>query len=138
MKQMSLSQVCNLFGFTRKVIQGYEKEGLIKHIGKNKYGHLMYDEEQIIKIAFIRYLQRSGLMLREISLCVNSKPNLLIFAELLKRSNERFEQRINTMNNLISKNKNILKICSESSDSVENEKKVLEIIMEELTNEKNI
>ena len=47
---MSLSQVCKKYHFTRRVIQGYEKEGLIKHTGKNKYGYLMYNEEQVRKI----------------------------------------------------------------------------------------
>ena len=62
MEQMTLSQVCKKYHFTRRVIQGYEKEGLIKHVGKNKYGYLLYDSEQIKKIAYIRYLQLNDLL----------------------------------------------------------------------------
>ena len=64
MKQMSLSEVCKMYGFTRRVIQGYEKEGLIKHSGRNKYGYLLYSEDEVKKISELR---TNGMSVRHIA-----------------------------------------------------------------------
>ena len=132
MEQMSLSQVCKLYGFTRKVIQGYEKEGLIKSSGKNKYGHLMYDYEQVKKIAYIRYLQINGLSLKEIYENMNSMPYEMAFEALLEKSNLKHKEQIKRINELFKKNELITKAYrKEPKDTI------YKIIMEEIKNEKN-
>ena len=138
MEQMSLSQVCKKYHFTRRVIQGYEKEGLIKHTGKNKYGYLMYNEEQVRKIAYIRYLQLNGLTLKEISTCVNMEAGTFISASILQTSNYRHKAKIERMSELIRTNEKILGICSNGKDFKERENEIFEIIMEELINEETI
>lgn len=138
MKQMSLSEVCKKYGFTRRVIQGYEKEGLIKHTGKNKYGYLMYDEDQVNKIAYIRYLQINGLTLKEISNYYKDSPISFVSEDVLLDSNTKHKERIKRITKLIKKNEMILKICSSNESYKEKEKRVFEIIVEELKNEKTI
>lgn len=131
MKQMSLSEVCKQYGFTRRVIQGYEKEGLIKHSGKNKYGYLMYNEDEVKKIAYIRYLQINGLTLKEISKCVNTKGFKL--DSVLQNSNLKHEVEIKKISKLINKNEQILKLSMKNG--LDNkEEKIFDIIMEELRN----
>lgn len=137
MEQMSLSQVCKRYGFTRRVIQGYEKEGLVRHTGKNKYGHLLYDERQVKRIAYIRYLQANGLTLKEISHCMNSK-NASISTSILKISNARLKEKIIGMEKLINKNETIIGICSSNKDLKDKEEDVMRIIMEELENDKTV
>ena len=138
MEQISLSEVCKKYGFTRRVIQGYEKEGLIKHTSKNKYGHLMYNEKEVKKIAYIRYLQMNGMTLKEISLFLKAESNKLISTSLLKQSNSKLKKEINRLNKLIKKNNMIIGLCSNEEDFKTKENKVLEIIMEEIKNEKTI
>ena len=138
MKQMSLSEVCKKYHFTRRVIQGYEKEGLIKHTGKNKYGYLMYDEEEVNKIAYIRYLQLNGLTLKEISTCVDLGGGSFISASILETSNYRHKAEIKRISELIRTNEKILGLCSNDKDFKERENEIFEIIMEELINEENI
>lgn len=138
MEQMSLSQVCKKYHFTRRVIQGYEKEGLIKHSGKNKYGHLMYDEDEIKKIAYIRYLQLNGLTLKAISTCLKMGPGTYISASILNQSNFEHKEEIRRIKELISRNEKILDICSNAEEFKKKEDEVYEIIMEELINEKTI
>lgn len=135
MEQMTLSQVCKLYGFTRKVIQGYEKEGLIKHTSKNKYGYLVYSEDQIRKIAYIRYLQINGFTLKEIS--SYCKPTLDSYSceSLLKKSNQNLQKKIVRINELIERNNKVLAYCK---DDKRNENEILKTIMEELENEKTI
>lgn len=138
MEQMSLSEICKKYGFTRRVIQGYEKEGLIQHSSKNKYGHLMYDNQEVNKIAYIRYLQMNKMTLKEISLCVKAGPGSFISSSLLNQSNLKLEDEINRLNKLIETNNKILSLCLNDEDLKNSEEDVLKIIMEELKNEKTI
>ena len=41
----TLSEVCSVLEVSRRAVQGYENAGLVSATGKNKYGHLLYDEE---------------------------------------------------------------------------------------------
>ena len=47
--------------------QGYEKAGLVSASGKNKYGHLLYDQAAEERIRNIRFYQQIGFPVREIS-----------------------------------------------------------------------
>ena len=62
----TLREVCEMLSLSRRVIQGYEKIGLVKPTARNKYGHLLYDDQAISKIAGIRFCQKLGLSLKEI------------------------------------------------------------------------
>ena len=138
MKLMTLSQVCKKFGFSRRVIQGYEKEGLIKHSSKNKYGHLMYDDVEVKKIAYIRYLQMNKMTLKEISLCLKAGPGTFVSASLLQRSNFELKSEIERLNELIKRNEMVLDICSNDEDFKTREDEVLRIIMEAIKDEETI
>ena len=132
MEQMSLSQVCNKYHFTRRVIQGYEKEGLIKHTGKNKYGYLMYDEEQVRKIAYIRYLQKNGLTLKEISAMFNNTDEIKLSKHVLEECNKAHEEIINKTKEIIEINNMIINLLT----TLNNEEKIINLITEEIKNEK--
>ena len=66
-KELSLREIRNTLGLSRRVIQGYEEYGLIRPSSRNKYGHLLYDEETIRRMAYIRFLQDLGYELKEIA-----------------------------------------------------------------------
>ena len=51
---MTLREVCNKIGVSRRAIQGYEEVRLVLSSGKNKYGHLLYDDLAVEKIQFIK------------------------------------------------------------------------------------
>ena len=63
----TLREVCKMLKLSRRAIQGYEKIGLIMASARNKYGHLLYDEETVNRIAGIQYCQKLGLELKEIA-----------------------------------------------------------------------
>ena len=50
----------------RRAGQGDENAGLVSASGKNKYGHLLYDEEAQRRIKQIRLLQQLGFRVKEI------------------------------------------------------------------------
>ena len=66
-KELSLREIRNTLGLSRRVIQGYEEYGLVRPSSRNKYGHLLYDQETVNRMANIRFLQNLGFELKEIA-----------------------------------------------------------------------
>ena len=64
--RMTLKEVCDYIGVTRRAVQGYKKAGLVKPTEKNKYGHLLYDKSAINKIIEIKQYQDFGFSIKEI------------------------------------------------------------------------
>ena len=62
----TLHELCDELRVTRRVIQGYEKAGLVSATGRNKYGHLLYNEKAQERIVQIRMYQQLGFSIREI------------------------------------------------------------------------
>lgn len=67
MKQKTLREICAETGISRRALQGYEKLGLVAPTGRNKYGHLLYGEEEQQKIQQICFYQRLGFARKKIS-----------------------------------------------------------------------
>lgn len=63
----TLRQLHTEFGVSRRAVQGYEKAGLVKSTARNKYGHLLYDENAQMRIARIRLYQQLGFRVKEIA-----------------------------------------------------------------------
>ena len=66
--RMTLKEVCNHVGVTRRAVQGYEEAGLVQAVEKNKYWHLLYDEAAIEKIQEIKQFQDFGFSIKEIQM----------------------------------------------------------------------
>lgn len=66
MESKTLHEICLALNVTRRMVQGYEKAGLVCASSKNKYGHLLYDAKTCQRIVRIRWLQRIGFKLKEI------------------------------------------------------------------------
>ena len=66
MQEMTLREVCIMVGVTRRAVQCYEQEGLVRATGKNKYGYLLYDEMAVQRIKDIKMYQDFGFKLKDI------------------------------------------------------------------------
>ncbi|MCM1498322.1 MAG: MerR family transcriptional regulator [Clostridium sp.] len=64
---MTLREIYNAFGISRRAIQGYEKAGLISRSGKNDRGHLLYDEHSQERMKRIKLFQQMGFSIKEIT-----------------------------------------------------------------------
>lgn len=73
----SLSEVCSVLEVSRRAVQGYENAGLVSATGKNKYGHLLYDEEAQRRIKQIRLLQQLGFKVKEIKEIIDAPDEVL-------------------------------------------------------------
>ena len=111
MKQFkTLSEICKELGISRKAIQGYEKHGLISPCGKDKYGHLTYDEKTSERIVMIRFYQKLGFTVQEIKDLIDCDNDLLKVALNDKKEKTRkmitsLQRRYYLLENLINENK---------------------------------
>lgn len=98
----TLSEVVEIVGMTRRVIQEYEKAGLASTPStKNKYGHLLYDDESIGQLWQIRFYRELGYNKDQMK-SVFSNPDynkhdaIATQVVLLERKKERLEALIET------------------------------------------
>ncbi len=63
---LTLKELCECTGASRRAIQGFEKAGLIRATARNKYGHLLYDESVAEKVKRILVYQGFTFTVKEI------------------------------------------------------------------------
>jgi len=63
---MTLRELCETYGVSRRAVQGYEELGLVQASGKNERGYLLYDAKTQRQVCLIKTLQRIGFQLKEI------------------------------------------------------------------------
>lgn len=88
----TLSEVCSVLEVSRRAVQGYENAGLVSASGKNKYGHLLYDEEAQRRIKQIRLLQQLGFRVKEIKDIIDAPAEVV--AEAIKSQIEQMDDII--------------------------------------------
>ena len=72
MVTMTLREVCDMVGVTRRTVQCYEQAGLVASTGRNKYGYLLYDEEAVTRIQDIKMYQHFGFALKDIKVLLST------------------------------------------------------------------
>lgn len=85
---ITLREVCENVGVSRRAVQGYEQAGLVTPTGKNKRGYLLYNQEEQEKIRQIKFFQEMGFSIKEIKKIMRAPK------EELKRA---IEQRIEAL-----------------------------------------
>lgn len=89
---MTLSEIRKELGISRKAIQGYEKHGIISSDQKDSSGRHIYDEETVKRIIMIRFYQKLGFSLDEISYLVKENDNQI--KQSMIRKKEEIEKEI--------------------------------------------
>ena len=77
MGDMTLRELCELVGVTRRAIQGYERIGLVSATSKNKYGYLLYDKSTKERIEKIILFQNMEFTLKEIKEIIDAPKEIL-------------------------------------------------------------
>ena len=90
MREMTLREVCNRIGITRRTVQGYEQAGMVSPSGKNKYGYLLYGQKEIEKIEMIKQYQDFGFSIKEIKELLNSSEE--IYLEMMRDRLEKMKE----------------------------------------------
>ena len=114
----TLREVCMMLNLSRRVIQGYENIGLVKPTARNKYGHLLYDEKTVRKIAGIQFCQKLGLGLKEILALTEMESHVI--CEILKDRMTELEQQKDELDYIIRKTDEIIDaVCNSKEDFLE-------------------
>lgn len=98
---MTLREIGDTFGVSRRAIQGYEKAGLISASGKNERGYLLYNETSQDRIRQIKLFQQMGFTIKEIKDIIDAPGNILKTA--LEKQAEKLEEQKENTEILISK-----------------------------------
>lgn len=72
MSDMTLREVCNAFGVSRRAVQGYEAAGLVLASARNERGYLLYDEKSQKRIQQIKLFQQMGFTIKEIKSMIDA------------------------------------------------------------------
>jgi DNA-binding transcriptional MerR regulator len=84
MRTITLRELSEVTGASRRAIQGYEKEGLLNPCGKNHYGHLLYDEVAQERVCLIKLYQKFGFTVKDIKSLMDA-PDHIIKSALTKQ-----------------------------------------------------
>lgn len=95
MQEMTLREVCNMVGVSRRAIQGYEKVGLVVSSGKNKYGYLLYDDVMVEKIRCIKQYQDFGFKVKEIEVLMTASND--VYVEMMSKKVEKLKEQMNSL-----------------------------------------
>ena len=94
-KEKSLSEIAKELNMTRKVIQGYEKHGLVESSYRGKGNQLIYDEKNYDRIIRIRFLQKLGFSLKEIKKMAQGEDEAVVCS--LTQKEEETSQKISSL-----------------------------------------
>lgn len=72
MVYLTLREMCELTGVSRRAIQGYEKAGLASSVGRNEKGYLLYDVKAKERIQLIKLFQQLGFTIKKIQMVIDS------------------------------------------------------------------
>ena len=105
-QMITLRELCNHASVTRRAIQCYEGKGLVKAVGKNKMGHLLYEEDAIEQVNLIKFYQSIGFTLKDIKSFETMKSDdfkKLMDEKIVDLQNESFilEDKIRKLSSII-------------------------------------
>ena len=95
MQEMTLREVCNIVGVSRRAVQGYEEAGLVNSSGKSKYGYLLYDEAAVEKIRCIKQYQDFGFTVKEIKVLMTAVNE--VYVEMMANRMEQMKIQLNNL-----------------------------------------
>lgn len=101
MNEITLREVCESFGVSRRAVQGYEKAGLVSATSKNRRGYLLYDTDSQERIKKIKMFQQMGFSIKDICRIIDAPNHILKLA--LEERIERLKVDSEHTQNMISK-----------------------------------
>lgn len=66
MNELTLKQLCESCGVSRRAVQGYEKYGLVCAVDRTDRGYLLYSAETCEQVSRIKDMQNFGFTVKEI------------------------------------------------------------------------
>lgn len=106
MTELTLREVCQMLGVSRRAVQGYENANLVSATNKTSSGYLLYDDAARDRIKRIKLYQDMGFSIKEIQTIIDApaelqKAALIEREEKLKTEIEHFKTMINIIQEMI-------------------------------------
>ncbi len=76
MKEMTLREVCQSLGVSRRAVQGYEKAKLVSASAKTESGYLLYNDSARERIKQIKLFQDMGFSIKEIKSIIDAPADI--------------------------------------------------------------
>lgn len=108
-QMMTLREVCEITGVTRRAIQGYEKAGLLKPSGKTERGYLLYNASTRERVKQIKLYQQLGFTVKEIGEIIDAPDKIRNVA--LEEKINKLKIRKKELEQLIDKEEELIKGC---------------------------
>lgn len=108
MSNMTLREVCQVTGVSRRAIQGYEQAGLVAATARNERGHLLYDEKSVERICRIKLFQDLGFSVKEITGIIDAPKQQL--KEAVERKISALEEKGEEIERLIGKARQLIEL----------------------------
>ena len=89
---MTLHELCDAFGISRRTVQGYEKHGLVRATGRNPRGYLLYDLQMQTEIQKVHQFQKFGFQVKDIGTLIILEQRGVELDEQLALLTEMIEQ----------------------------------------------
>ena len=99
MELLTLKELCESVGVSRRSIQCYEKAGLMMPTDKNKYGLLLYDINTMHRAEKMRFMQELGFKLKDIKEIINAPRDVM--KEALERRVKELEEETARLDQII-------------------------------------
>ena len=106
MSEMTLREVCDMVGVSRRTVQCYEQAGLVASTGRNKYGYLLYDEVAVSRIHDIKMYQHFGFSLKDIKVLFSTSEEE--YVELMSKKLTDMKEQLIELEANITKMKGII------------------------------
>ena len=84
MAEMTLREICQTLGISRRAVQGYEKARLVSATGETESGYLLYNDFAKERIRQIKLFQDMGFSIKEIQAMIDA-PSDIKRAALMQR-----------------------------------------------------
>lgn len=76
MTEMTLREVCQTYGVSRRAVQGYEKAKLVSPSNRTERGYLLYNDVAIERIKLIKLFQDMGFSMKEITRIIDASAEI--------------------------------------------------------------
>lgn len=99
MTEMTLREICQTLGVSRRAVQGYEKANLVSASNKTERGYLLYNNSAVERIKLIKLFQDMGFSITEIKKIIDAPAE--IKKPALINQKEKLNDNIIHLNDMI-------------------------------------
>lgn len=108
-EQLTLREICQATGASRRAIQGFEKAGMVRATGRTERGYLLYEGNVVEEVRRIVLMQQMGFRVKEIAALLRGPRGQL--KEALQLQIVRLEEHKQSVDHIIEMAQQLILQC---------------------------